>query len=43
MKENNPIVDKTKIFAIRIIRMCQHIETEKKGNSLVKTGTQKRI
>ena len=30
MKENNPIVEKSKAFAIRIIRMCQHLAAEKK-------------
>jgi len=43
MKENNPVVDKTKAFAIRIIRMCQHIETEKKeivlSRQVLRSGT----
>ena len=30
MKENNLIVEKSKAFAIRIIRMYQHISAEKK-------------
>ena len=43
MKENNPIVDKTKAFAIRIIRMCQHIEGDKKeivlSRQVLRSGT----
>ena len=30
MKDNNPIVQKSKAFAIRIIRLYQHLTAEKK-------------
>ena len=36
MKENNLIVEKSKAFAIRIIRMYQHISAEKKELVLTK-------
>ena len=43
MKENNPIVEKSKAFAIRIIRMCQHLATEKKevvlSKQVLRSGT----
>ena len=43
MKENNPIVDKSKAFAIRIIRMYQHITAEKKelvlSKQVLRSGT----
>lgn len=43
MKTDNPIVDKSKAFAIRIIRMCQHIETEKReivlSRQVLRSGT----
>ncbi len=43
MKENNPIVDKSKAFAIRIIRMYQHITVEKKelvlSKQVLRSGT----
>ena len=36
MKENNLIVEKSKAFAIRIIRMYQHVSAEKKELVLTK-------
>ena len=43
MKTDNPLVDKSKAFAIRIIRMCQHIETEKReivlSRQVLRSGT----
>ena len=43
MKTDNPIVDKSKAFAIRIIRMCQHIEAEKReivlSRQVLRSGT----
>ncbi len=43
MKENTPIVDKSKAFAIRIIRMYQHITAEKKelvlSKQVLRSGT----
>ena len=43
MKENNLIVAKSKAFAIRIIRMYQHVSTEKKelvlSNQVLRSGT----
>ena len=43
MKENNLIVEKSKAFAIRIIRMYQHITEEKKelvlSKQVLRSGT----
>ena len=43
MKNNNPIVQKSKAFAIRIIRLYQHLTTEKRefilSKQVIRSGT----
>ena len=43
MKDNNPIVQKSKAFAIRIIRLYQHLTAEKKeyilSKQVLRSGT----
>lgn len=43
MKDNNPVVQKSKAFAIRIIRLYQHLTTEKKefilSKQVIRSGT----
>ena len=43
MKDNNPVLEKSKAFAIRIIRLYQYLTTEKKeyilSKQILKSGT----
>ena len=43
MKDSNPVVQKSKAFAIRIIRLYQHLTTEKKefilSKQVLRSGT----
>ena len=43
MKDNNPVLEKSKTFAIRIIRLYQYLTTEKKeyilSKQILKSGT----
>ena len=43
MKDSNPVVQKSKAFAIRIIRLYQHLTVEKKefilSKQVIRSGT----